>query len=198
MPNWCSSKMVVLGNPTELKKFRNKLLEAMKRSETNNHWHLYEIYEVFGYTEELILKDKNDTLGYNRGYIEDVGDIHNGRLDVYYESAWSPMIDGFDYLLSHHYTTLRQVTLSEEPGEELFINTDRSHKILPERFYLYVEDYDTYYPKSVPELCNIINQYNDNDKKVTTLNECFNLIKKHKNYIGSNQVYMCLNEFCCC
>ena len=198
MPNWCSNNMVVYGSPTEVKDFRQKCLNAIAAAQQTKHWGLYEIYVQFGYKEEEILNSHK--LEYNRGHFDDVSNLHyvddnTLSFSVYYESAWSPMIDGFNYLLANHYKTLKQVTLAEEGGCEIFINTDTKHLFFDEKYYVYVEDYDTYYLTNEEEVCKVINAWNDTKPKCNTIKECQKLLKECQGYVGSKQRYIVLEEF---
>ena len=198
MPNWCSNNMVVYGSPTEVKDFRQKCLNAIANAKVTKNWGLYEIYVQFGYEKDEILNSHK--LEYNRGHIEDVSNLHYVDektlcFNVYYESAWSPMIDGFNYLLANHYDTLRQVTLAEEGGCDIFINTDTQHRFFDEKYYVYVEDYDTYYLTCEEEVCKVINAWNDNKPKCNSVAECQKLLKQCEGYVGSTKQYIVLEEF---
>ena len=195
MPNWCSNSMVVYGSPTEIKDFYNKIQNAWKKGDKSKQWHLYQIYEEFGYEKEEILK--SDRLGYIRGYFIDITEIEKPNdkewyFSLYYDSAWGSMYEGFDLILKENYKTLKEETLAEETGCEVFINTDIHHKFFPEKYYLYVEDEDTYYCESDKEVVNIVNELLGS-KAMRNINQCFNLLKKTKNMIKDK--YVCLYEY---
>jgi len=190
MPNWCCNQMVVYGSPTETKDFREKILSALKKAEKTSQWSLYTIYEEFGYERQKILED--DTLNYIRGTIEDVSNVHydekyGSYIHISYESAWSPMLDGFDYLLSHHYNTLKQVTLCEECGNCVYINTDKTGYFFEEKYCLYVEDIDTYYIASDEELVEIFNSFIKNEEeKCHSYAECVRYLQNHDDMLDGN------------
>lgn len=199
MPNWCYNQMVVYGSPTEIKDFHDKLSKAKEKGDKLNTWHLYQIYEEFGYKKEEILE--SDSNGYIRGYFDSIDDIEVESKDVWffrleYESAWSSMYEGFDWLLSRHYKTLKQVTLAEEMGLEVYINTDTKGKFFPEKYYMYVEDYDTFICESDRELVEEFNKFIDEPKnKVNNAKDCFSYLEKHKNVIeGKYNTW--LYEYC--
>lgn len=198
MPNWCSNSMAVYGSPDELKDFRQKLLNAVEKGDKLNNWHLYQIYEEFGYSKEEILNsDKN---GYIRGTIYGIGTIHNKQNYSYfyveYDSAWSPMIEGFDYLLHKHYKTLNEETLAEECGNCVYVNTDKNGTFFAERYCVYLEDYDTYYLKTEKEVIDTINKYCDN-KQFHSLKECETFLDENDGYLNpqDNSCYCTINEF---
>lgn len=195
MPNWCSNNMVVYGSPTEVKDFRNKVLSAIQKAKTTKHWELYEIYTEFGYGEEVL---ENSYFGYNRGNIIDVSEIQEDKnecyFSVYYESAWSTMCEGFDYLLHNHYKTLAQVTLAEEEGNDVFINTDVTGKFFTEKYYVYVEDYDTYYCSTEEEVLKIINDWNDLKPKCKSIKDCYRLLQED-NEVGTTKQFISLHEY---
>lgn len=194
MPNWAINSMIVYGtNKNEVEDFRQKLLNAKKRGDTLKTWHLYEIYAEFGYAKDFILND--DSNGYIRGSIIDIEDEISQDNECYwfemqYESAWSSMNEGFDWLFKRHYTSLKQVTLCEEEGCEVFLNTDVEHKFFDEKYYLYVEDYDTHYIASDDELIKTINKYIENDKdKCHSVDDCFRYAENTEDYFMSLHQY---------
>lgn len=198
MPNWCSNSMVVYGSPTEIKDFYSKVKLAIQRGNENKHWHLYEIYAVFGYEENEVLSSSDN--GYIRGSIDDVTEIVNNDdesyFTVYYESAWSSMCEGFDWLLEHNYKTLKQVTLAEECGCEYYINTDKEHKFFQERYILDVVDYDIYYCSTIGEVFQELQKYLDTKKhfKSMSLRELERVLDQNDNELEGYQIYF--HEYC--
>lgn len=194
--------MAVYGSPAEVKDFKSKCELAVKEAKRFNHWDLYQIYEVFGYKEEDTLKGDN-TYGYNRGNIEDISDIEKlsdteDVVTIYYESAWDTMIEGFDYLLRHHYKTLKSETIAEECGNEVYINTDRTGRFFNERYVLYIEDWDNFYfdngeeQKVVDTLNDYIERAHLKFDKLKTIQDCYDFIEDNDpDDIG----YVSLNEF---
>lgn len=193
MPNWCYNRMVVFGNSAEIKDFQQKCLSAMRKAEETGVWSLYAIYEEFGFEEKEILD--NDSNGYIRGNIvyvdEVVSPYKNGQycILIEYESAWSSMLEGFNYLFSKYYKSLRQYTVAEECGMEIYINTDTNHEYFDEKYVLWIEDDDTYYCKSDKEVIDIINDtINLNNAPLHTINECYKLI-------ANSPINASLNEY---
>lgn len=202
MPNWCSCTMAVYGSPAEVKDFKSKCELAREKGEQLKHWHLYQIFEEFGYKEEDILQGDN-TYGYNRGNIEDISDISKlsdteDVVTIYYESAWDTMIEGWDYLLKNHYKTLKSETIAEECGNEVYINTDRTGRFFNERYVLYIEDWDNFYfdngeeQKVVDTLNDYIERAHLKFDKLETIQDCYDFIENNDSEdIG----YVSLNEF---
>ena len=200
MPNWCGNTMAVYGSPAELKDFHQKLVNAREKGDQLKHWHLYQIYEEFGYTEQEILE--SDSNGYIRGYFDDITDIEVTNdgvsyFKLYYESAWAPMIDGFDWLIQRHYQTLAQVTIAEECGCEVYINTDVTGRFFPDKYVLDIEDDDVSYCESEKEVVNIFNDYITNpNKKCKTIKDCYRYLSIHDGYLSPNEEnYATLHEF---
>lgn len=197
MPNWCYNNMVVYGTDyQEVKDFQNRLLEAQKKAEALGHWGLYQIYEEMGFKEQEILN--SDSNGYIRGnfdYIQTTIHTHNGIFffSVEYESAWGTMCEGFDFLLKH-YKTLKEVTLAEECGNCVYVNTDKEGLFFKEKYNVYVEDFDTYLCETEKEVIDILNSYIKNEEdKVETIDDCFQILEENDGYIGRQ--YISLNEY---
>lgn len=185
MPNWCMNSMVVYGSPTEVKDFHEKLQRAWKKGDELRHWHLYQIYEEFGYAEDYILK--SDENGYIRGNFVDLEkEIHEDKGECYfqlqYESAWGSMYEGFDWLLKRHYNTLKQVTIAEECGCEVYINTDTTGRFFSDRFVVDAEDSDTEYFEKEEQVVRYFNEYlvEDEKDKCKSLSDCYELCENER------------------
>lgn len=135
MPNWCSTSMAVVGPKNDLILFKNFVANARKNAKANGKFDLYQLFADLGLSEEQIL---NGNCGYNRGSID--GDPYFAKfrdgsdseyLQVDYDSAWGPMIEGFDYILQERFPTLKGISIAEECGCEVFINQDKYRKIWP-------------------------------------------------------------------
>ena len=204
MPNWCGNTMVVMGDYNELKDFQQKLLHARQVADELKNWHLYQIYEEFGLKNEEVL-ERSD---YIRGYFTDIEKTisltSNGTkyFKVWYESAWGPMIEGFDFLLSH-YKTLKQYTIAEECGCEVYINTDTTGEFFPEKYCLDVEDVDIYYPESDEELIKFFNdlvrQYTPKSKQVVckSVNDIYKFLANNDFCLNAKDEteHVSLNEY---
>ena len=199
MPNWCSNQMVVYGDKQEVEDFYKKLQNAYRRAKETKNWDLYEVYAEFG--EENILS--NDSNGYIRGSIIDINDIKFDKGDFYlcivYESAWSSMMDGFDYLLNKYYKTLNQETLAEEMGMEIFINTDRKGRFFKEKYCLDIVDYDIHFCENEQEVVDTLNKYVDNHH-FSTIKDCVNYLLLNHNEIkvGGETTNCYLHEYSYC
>lgn len=201
MPNWCFNSMTVYGSPVEIKDFYKKLQNAWKKGDKLKHWHLYQIYEEFGYEKEEILG--SDSNGYNRGYFDDIGEIvkisnEEWCFQLSYESAWGPMYEGFDWILKKHYKTLQQVTLAEETSNGVFVNTDVKGRFYPERYLVSIEDYDMFYCETEEEVIKIINDFIvDDEDRCETIEDCYNLLERNYGYLnyGNSSRYTTINEY---
>lgn len=159
MPNWCDCSMVIYtddeSKKDNIQKVYNLLSEQLKRSEkiqTENetlpegkkhslNWDTYEVYKTLkpGITDEQI----KDSM-FIRGTIYDVKlDQEQNIIRVAYETAWEPMLDGWDELITDY--GLKQVTLAVEPMEDLYINTDTAKKYFKEKYIVDICINDNYY-----------------------------------------------------
>lgn len=192
--------MVVYGNPTEIKDFQSKMINAVKETEKTNHWGLFSVYKQFGYTDDYILNSSDN--GYIRGNVNYVGKIEilNDKISyisIEYESAWNSMLEGFDFLLKNHYKTLKQFTIAEEPSCEVYINTDENHIFFKEKYVLYNDEEGSNYFESDDKLIEYFNYYLSDKDKVKTVQECFDYLEKNNETLPVNgqEVDASLHEF---
>lgn len=186
--------MVVSGEYSELLDLKQKLENAIKIARENKWWDLYTIYEQYGYKKDEILNDGN--LGYIRGTIIDVmwNDDDKDALYITYESAWGPMIEGFDYILRKHYKTLTQVSLSEEMGMEIYINTDVEGTYFSQKWCIDIVDNDIVYCDSDDEAVKVLNNLGEKTgMKFETIKQWERNLEMLNNHIDEFDVY--LHEF---
>jgi len=141
MPNWCSFDACVYGNKREVEAFRNCCLQAIESSKQTKNWNTFELCIHHGLTPEEI---RSSSFSYVGGEIDEVQEIGEDGDDSYVminmTTRWSPMIDGFNSLLSRFYTSLKAVYFAEEPGMCIYINTDKEGRFFNVRYV--IEDYD--------------------------------------------------------
>ena len=145
MSNTCSSIVVFKGKDlSEITKFYLKIHEAVREG-GGVAW---DILRHLGYTDGEIAVDGRtdvDAIEYTRAFDPEEPDakeetIFGVRLDV--ESAWEPPVDFFKMLLAKILPSNRHtdfVFLAEEPGNEIYINTDEKGIFLKDAFVI---DYD--------------------------------------------------------
>lgn len=126
----------------------------------------------------------DDGISYNEDYNE-------YTFDISIESAWSPVIDRITEWIQSIYPNVSVLGMCEEPGFEIYINTDTEGKYYQTRYRLWlnVEDGDIkdYYcdnieelvdylslfidfdeePKDLSEVQAKVNEYNESDKKIS-------------------------------
>lgn len=144
------------------------------------------------YEKPIYIFDRRD----NFCWIDDDGisyneDYNEYTFDISIESAWSPVIDRITEWIQSIYPNVSVLGLCEEPGFEIYINTDTEGKYYQTRYRLWlnVEDGDIkdYYCDSIEELVDYlslfidfneepkdlsevqakVNEYNESDKKIS-------------------------------
>ena len=155
MPNWCSNKMVVVGPKQDLLNLVEKLEEAKKiASEKKQYFSLFCLLLALGYSEEEANQQfdfRGEFSDFDRTPWENEKGVSS--ITIWYESAWTPCIEAWETILHRHFNDCAQYTLAEEPGCEVFVNTDPTGEYLPERYNVdasyhnsYFQDrYDGYY-----------------------------------------------------
>ena len=120
MPNWCYTNYAFKGKG--LDKFKNSILPILDEAsrEKGCNYFLGDLLDNYN-----IPKDSGVMEGYGcRGWInyyEDNGDW----LSIDVEDAWGPHTEVFDAILTK-FPDVDYVYMAEEPGCEIYINTDTS------------------------------------------------------------------------
>ena len=113
------------------------------------------------------------------------------------------MYEGMDWLLKRHYKTLKQVTLAEECGMGIYINTDKDHEFFSERYVLDIVDYDYLYFDTEEEALKSINEIvpklsGIKNIKFDSITEFDSWLEERDGYIGPNEEYpTSFNEYYC-
>ena len=202
MPNWCWNNTIVYGEKKMLEKFYNDMVIGTSKNPNfkpvknswDNEW-LGNLFLAAGYTEEDVT---NGTIRC-RGGIFDLRLIRDGTaVEITYESAWCPIIDSLNLMLEEKYAGLHQVTLAEEIGCEIFVNTDTSGEFFPDKYYL---DYcvnniyaDNHYYESEEEL---VEEFNDLfDTNAETYEDLQKMIPDlYEKYEDDDEFFITLNTF---
>lgn len=133
MPNWCSNAMAVYGPKDDVVKFVQIVREGIVNAGEYNQ--LYSTFLAAGFSKEEI-----DALpDFSRGFYTEMHpevetDSEGAYAKIYFESAWSPLCDSWDALLRRFFPTLRQVTIADECGCEVYVNTDAEGRFFPDRY----------------------------------------------------------------
>ena len=140
MPNWCYCEMAIYGAKENVERLAVDLRTAKEQAKELGNWDLYQIFEVCGkYKKDEIL---SGDLDYIRGTIEQEDFVvedndEESYMYIYYESAWGPMIEGWNRILEKY--NLKQVTSAEECGNQVYINTDIECKFFSHKYILDIE-----------------------------------------------------------
>lgn len=184
MPNWCWNQTVFYGGKEKQKEIYNKI-----KNEVKSGWpHIDLFFKELGCTEEELNKEFAVS-----AYINGISLLKNGELELCYESAWSPINETIDEILNKYLPHITQVTLAEETGCDVFLNTDFEGKYFTEHYYLDLtitgevegrkENYNDikYYETLdgvIEELKAFFDFYNFNDKSLTTEQEVEEVIEE--------------------
>lgn len=156
MPNWCSNAVVVYGDKDEVKLFKERYAQAYVNSHKNNTWGTYELFAIHNYDKEFILSDRS---GWIRGPIYDSNELEeDGTFRFFFESAWSPMIDGIRRILSERYKTLRCEVVAEECGEAIYVNTDVAGRFFQDRYVIYSDETGSEYFENDSQLIKFLKE----------------------------------------
>jgi len=156
MPNWCSNAVVVYGDKDEVKLFKERYAQAYVNSHKNNTWGTYELFAIHNYDKEFILSDRS---GWIRGPIDDVIEPQDPEaFRFFFDTAWSPMIDGMRRILKERYKTLRCEVVAEECGEAIYINTDLTERYFRDKYCLYSDQTGSEYFEEDKELVKFVQE----------------------------------------
>lgn len=171
MPNWCMIDYCFYGNKESVKKFKQDIDEFTsknyKENEFGTNW-LGNIVLGYGFPYE-----GNDFEF--RGKIDEIHmDEDDEKLFISISTAWSPKPEMWDAIIDKHFTNtdggreLDYVFVAEEPGFEVYVNTDTEGTIFHERYVLYVGD--------IPEQKDYEMIIIENDEQlIATVNRIFNV-----------------------
>ena len=139
MPNWCDFSAVVHGNKEEIDVFYQRCLNAQRQCAINHNWWTYELCVEHGFNKDEAL----NRIHYVGGSLDNIDEPQfNGRdwqVSLWMTTRWSPMIDGFNKILSQ-YISLKGVYIGEEPGCEIYINTDTEGLFYKVKYCIYDDD----------------------------------------------------------
>lgn len=197
MPNWCTTNITFEGNKKDIKDFHEKLIKITKtpsriENDFGSHW--------LGNVVDYFVLDSNVVRC--RGsisYIDTCFDLSEEEcyFEIVTDTAWEPMINMWSLIIEEYYPSISFVYVAEEPGCEIFINTDTEGKHYTDRFLLdlriplskkgakNIEERG--YFESEEEVIKYINQlFNKTFSSVKEIEACFsNLVDKHEDYLAS-------------
>ncbi len=186
MPNWCESKFAFvvddLKNKSELKRLYDNLSKACnthcpEENGFGDSWlgHVAIIHNIPWKSIRC------------RGYISHIDDFNDiaNHFVIGTETAWGPLTDFGDCILEQ-YKGVSYVYMAEEEGNEIYINTDISGKIFPDKYMFYNEDVGSLYFKDESDFVKYVSKYLE--KKF----EYFDEIKKYIDSLRSSDEDLCI------
>ncbi|SNX54184.1 hypothetical protein [Thermoanaerobacterium sp. RBIITD] len=137
MPNWCNTEVVFIGENVE--KLYNDWQKANKKfkKEGDQGW-LGRLFMYRNVTMPIQSNEKAEILGrlfkepYCRSFINDIHMTQKDTLLMSTLDAWKPVIDAYNKIADMY--NLNFVVKAEEPGQEIYLNTDATGKYFPERY----------------------------------------------------------------
>lgn len=178
MPNWCSTRYYFYSDTetgkAQLEALYKRLEKAIEprhrrilNSDFGNDWLGNVILELC--PQYLKLTSTSVTCSYNNSAIQFRGFIvfmeYSDALIVDTETAWCPMPEMWDMILAEcGYTDINYVYQAEEPGNDLYINTDVSGRVFLDKYYVDIfvsNDFwcEILYIQSDEELLHIMNDF---------------------------------------
>ena len=205
MPNWCVSEMAVYTTNknlfNNLEMVHTKLKKIVDENDTTT-WDLFKVFKIFEptWSENKIC----DSGLYNRGSIVHLGNIYDMKgggkcFNVIYESAWESMISGWEYLLDKY--GLKQVTIAEECGCGVFINTDKEGLFFTAKYFLYSyinDDYNEERFENEQQVVDYLNKemFRGMPTKLETFEDAQEYIEKFNRKNEDESWYIYLEKYC--
>ncbi len=132
MPNWCTTSYVFRGDEKEIKDFYNKIKSFTSKERIQNDfgdfW-LGNVVDGFGFDYNEI-----PCRGLIDYFPDSQEDTDPDRLELSTQTAWEPMTEMWNKIIEKYYPSISYVFIAEEPGCELYINTDLTGEDFSERF----------------------------------------------------------------
>lgn len=88
--------------------------------------------------------------------IEYDGDKIEGVM-LYCQTAWGPKFESFEQMINEKYPGLKTLCLADEPGCEIYFNSDVERIRFTEK-YVVNTDEDSYYPETDEELLELVEE----------------------------------------
>ena len=141
MANWCDTTYVFEGTRKDIFRFQNSLKKYTSSQFTNRvgtrpAWE-GNIAFGFGFDPETIPC---------RGIIETIYEIQKGEdfdwFCIACSDAWGPNYEIFDAIINKCFPNVTYEMMAEEPGGEVFINTDTEGKYFPYRYRIVIYSND--------------------------------------------------------
>ena len=175
MPNWCYTDIVFYSPcKSEIENFKTNIENALanpvcKDGEAKN-W------------QGHIPRAFNLNIEGERGFVEYVGDIEETsylgsnlyNFTIRQEDAWAPHTDMYDTYIQALGLDIDCVYLAEEPGCEVYVNTDEAGIFFPYR-YIVDNSYETEYFETIHDALDYICRQDEAFADCTTISEAQNI-----------------------
>ena len=139
MPNWCSTTYAFynadMNSDENFIKFKNEMkrfLDKNLNTKTDTDRWLGTLAKHFGF-------DPNAFPFGLRGWIEQYED-NGDHFKIWVEDAWCYHNGVFEVILEDFFPNVAYVLCAEEPGCEVYVNTDTDHIYLTDKYYVIIED----------------------------------------------------------
>lgn len=166
MPNWAYTQYHAVGDKEQIQKLHSIMdeLECMKAPGLHDNG--------FGSTwlGNLIIKLGGDWKKiYCRGSWDNLC-LNDDSLDFTVESAWGELNEVREFI-EKNFPDIKLYYQSEEPGMVIYVTNDDTGEYFPERYYLWVEDGETQYHKTLADLIKDVEEITGS-KHLKTLDSC--------------------------
>lgn len=157
MANICSNSTAFFGPKEDLE----RLLAALKSAKSVNLGKMFE--KATGEKAHDVLYGTQTIGGIEDCRVSEKNGHEYFQLD--YDSRWSPVNEEIDEMLRKHFPTIEEVTIAEEPGCDIYMNTDDEGIFFPERYDLdasvknrYTND-DEHYFETEEDVLKALNEF---------------------------------------
>lgn len=139
MPNWCSTHITINYPDDEqrLEGFRKRLEDWTSKNFCDNGFGNSWLGNIVGFSG--IGDPSKESVEYCprcRGYVSHIGDVVDGQLYIWTDTAWHPMLEMWQMLIDKYIPEAEIMFCAEEFGYELFCSNDPTQVGL---YYLYIE-----------------------------------------------------------
>ena len=112
----------------------------------------------------------------------------NDRIVIDYYSAWGDCHEFFDIILKERFPLLAEVTIAEECGNDVYINTDKEGRYYKERYFAEGENIDDHYCETLEEAL---------EKQSEAIGKEFHTLREFREYVEENDLCSYIYEYAC-
>lgn len=180
MPNWCDVSYVFEGPKEDIYQFQKNLIKCTSlEALPNDFGKNWEGNVAFGFG-----------LDYGkfccRGEIETIYEIQKGKngfdwFSVDCFDAWEPNHELIDAIIDKFYPSITYELMAEEPGCEVFINTDEEGKYFPYRYRIVLDRGDE---ELIEKRCENIEKVNEFLASLTSQNPHLKNLDQVEDYLN--------------